>query len=927
MMAQFFTFLSAIVRRWSYRRRVLLLLACLSLGLSVLLSNGLAQASMQPPRYAQNQADVWATVANARQSYKDSQYENAKSAWQAAVNSFTKQGDHLNQAMALSNLSLTHQALGEWLAAETAIEQSLEILDNPAQPRQVDRTRVLAQSLDVRGNLAFINGQPETALRDWQHSEQLYASINDKQKFASSLLNQVQAYQLMGQYLQAERQLTQVQEQIEQVDDLTKFFVGRSLANSQRLLGNLSEANKILQQLLGSQELSAADLAVLYNDLGNVQVAIAQRAKDLGKPNKKIHEPAHKAWVAYKQAIELTVQPTQRVLHLQAQVNALSLLTRFQPWLENTGILQENYILEQSLDRLLASDTLPVGRDTVYGRINYAESLIHLAQISDNPDELYQKAAQLLGQAVWLTENQLHDQRTRSYATGRLGALYVETHQLTTAHPLLEQAVLIAENANAPDISYRWQRQLGKLLEIQANEQESLGQTSTAQALKEKSIVAYRSALNTLKKVRNDLLTVNSEVQFSFRDEVEPVYREFIELLLKTADENTKTGQERLREALGSFDSLQLAEINNFLGCDSGQRIQLETVNDPKAAIIYAMILDENIAVIVDLPGVENLKPYQLSREISISDDELTGDVLEGIHVLRKGLENAGEMCSNCPGGKAARSLYRGLIEPLNPALEQIADLDTLVFVLDGELRNIPMAVLDNGQQFLVDRYNIALNPRIELFKPQPLTEKFRLLLGGVSEQPQKPDIPQLEDIRFLKDELLGIQAYYDDSYVLLDSDFKSQKIGQQLVSNDFSAVHFKTHGKFSSDPGDTFILGYGERIDGKKLGDLIQTGTVGDIKIIDLLSLSTCHSARGDNRAVLGLTGIAVRAGARTAISSLWEAQDEYTTQFMLHFYEKLTEEGVTRAKAFADAQRALIATEPDPYVWAPYVLVGNWQ
>ncbi|MEO1179877.1 MAG: CHAT domain-containing protein, partial [Cyanobacteria bacterium J06636_28] len=137
---------------------------------------------------------------------------------------------------------------------------------------------------------------------------------------------------------------------------------------------------------------------------------------------------------------------------------------------------------------------------------------------------------------------------------------------------------------------------------------------------------------------------------------------------------------------------------------------------------------------------------------------------------------------------------------------------------------------------------------------------------------------------------------------------------------------HLKTHGVFSSDPEETFIVAYEELLKGEELGNLIQAGSRQGATPIDLLVLSSCSTATGDNRAVLGLAGITVRAGARSTLSTLWEAQDAPNTELMIQFYRELKKDGMTRAKALRNAQLALIKRYRAPNRWATYVLVGNW-
>ena len=560
------------LKHYSKRWILLVVISCISLNLTVISPHVVAQVHEPQVYGTQAQLEVWEKVSSARNFYEAGNYNAALPLWQQAANTFAEQEDHPNQVMALSNLSLTYQAIGNWTEARQATNRAFNLLENEVTITPTEINRLLAQSLDVRGKLAFETGEPETALSDWQQSQQIYRSLNDDSGYVASLLNQAQAYQAMGQYLQAQRRLQQVPTQIAQSDDVAlKISAGRSLAKIQRLLGDLADSERTLACLLnfeagvdyepatsGSQrfqnpniginpqaemapvcinlpeEISNIDRAALLDDWGNVQAAIAQRARDLGKWNprepiqeNKVNSAALRALTAFKQAAELSSSSTLTDLHFQAQVNALNLLTQFQPWLDETFVLLQQRLLLTSINVLLANGSLPPSQNTVYSRINYAESLLHLGDFLGNsdqvqrceteflstsaekPNELYCRAAELLGQTIWIAKEQLGDSRAIAYATGRLGALYVQTHQFVEARSLLNQAILLAESINAPDISYRWQQQLGKLLETQAK-QEELNDPKKAQGIREDAIIAYRSALDTLGKVRSDLLAIDS---------------------------------------------------------------------------------------------------------------------------------------------------------------------------------------------------------------------------------------------------------------------------------------------------------------------------------------------------------------------------------------------------------------------------------
>jgi CHAT domain-containing protein len=128
-------------------------------------------------------------------------------------------------------------------------------------------------------------------------------------------------------------------------------------------------------------------------------------------------------------------------------------------------------------------------------------------------------------------------------------------------------------------------------------------------------------------------------------------------------------------------------------------------------------------------------------------------------------------------------------------------------------------------------------------------------------------------------------------------------------------------------------LLTWDDRIHVKDLDRLLRgegkNGSLGDRKPIELLVLSACQTAKGDNRAALGLAGVAVRSGARSTLATLWSVQDLSTAQLMAEFYRRFTQPGVTKAEALRYSQLSLLNSPQykHPYYWAPFVLVGNWQ
>jgi CHAT domain-containing protein len=268
------------------------------------------------------------------------------------------------------------------------------------------------------------------------------------------------------------------------------------------------------------------------------------------------------------------------------------------------------------------------------------------------------------------------------------------------------------------------------------------------------------------------------------------------------------------------------------------------------------------------------------------------------------------------------------LIEPLEQDLENSGEVKTLVFVLDGVLRNIPMSVLYDGKrkEYLMQKpYALALVPGLQLFDLRPLQrEQLKVLTVGVSEQ-REVEGRKFDEIPNVVEELQQIGNLVP-SESLLNPQFTEANLQQQISSGSFSVLHIATHGKFSSDPEQTFILAYNQLLKSNDLNNLLRTNNQSSSSIVELLVLSACETAKGDNRATLGLAGMAVRAGARSTLSTLWQVSDRSTAVLMERFYKELTNPEVTKAQALHQAQLALFNQYKAPFYWAPYVLVGNW-
>jgi CHAT domain-containing protein len=233
------------------------------------------------------------------------------------------------------------------------------------------------------------------------------------------------------------------------------------------------------------------------------------------------------------------------------------------------------------------------------------------------------------------------------------------------------------------------------------------------------------------------------------------------------------------------------------------------------------------------------------------------------------------------------------------------------------------MAVLHDGQQYLVEKYSIALSQGLQLLEPRSLVrERLKALTGGLTEARQ--GFTALPAVRLEVNQI----ASELPSEVLLDQQFIETVLQDQIQAGAFPVIHLATHGQFSSKAEDTFLLTWDGRINVKDLAQLLRTREGEDTNPLELLVLSACQTAAGDKRAVLGLAGLAVRSGARSTLATLWSVRDQSTAVLMSEFYRELTQSEVSKAEALRQAQLTLLKNTKyeHPFYWAPFILVGNW-
>ena len=515
--------------------------------------------------------------------------------------------------------------------------------------------------------------------------------------------------------------------------------------------------------------------------------------------------------------------------------------------------------------------------------------LAHLAKIAHQS----LKAASRIG----IT---LQDNRIASHALGRMGRQLEEEKRYAEAVRVTRQAIVFATKENCPEILYLWQWQMGRLHKANGD---------MASAIK-----SYSSAIETLDPVHQKLLKGYRSQKAVFDKDIKPVYLELTELFLNQAEsmQDSASREHGLRQARDTMELLKAFELQDFFQDECVIKETKKITFDrspPHTTIIYPIALPDRLVLLLILPDG--------MRQTNAAVDSET---------LKRTITRFRERLQTRTDNRflhEARLLYDWVIRPIEAELAA-QDVDTLIVAPDGALRLIPFSTLHDGKQFLVEKYALATIPAITLTNPKPIDHKdTSILIGGLSEAVQGftalPSVPS---------ELLEIKRTMNGKMLLQDKQLNMDDLKREFKDNAYSIVHIATHGTFGGTPEETYLLTYDEKLDMDRLEQLIGLSKYRKNKV-ELLVLSACQTALGDERAALGLAGLAVKAGVRSALATLWFVDDEATAFAISEFYRQLKTPGISRAKALQNTQKKLInqARYWHPLYWAPFLLIGSWM
>ena len=677
------------------------------------------------------------------------------------------------------------------------------------------------------------------------------------------------------------------------LDHQAHFF--NDLGDLYLSLGNVHQAVENFEKAVqkASESKNLAIQAMTLNNIGNAYMSYAQYQQ-----NKQFIKYYQKAMAAYRQCINI-IDHTSGNIGLKSNVITNMVLGEFQ----HDDLTSISDLLKKAYHQNLL---LPENAQKVDNLLSLIWISIQLLKkeswpeaISLSKQDIFRMAYQM-ATIVERISYHLNMIKYKSEVNAYMAQLYEMRGRLTEALTLTRKAIFFSEQANNKDILYLWQSQLGRLFY-------SLGDIDQA-------ISSYKDSINTLKPIKTALLTGLRSNATIFEDKIKPVYLGLSKIYFEQATNATgyEIKQKYLKLAWTIMEQMKSDELQNFFKdpCMAESKDEQKVIEKihPNTAIIYPILYEDHLVIL--------LKISDRLKHVVISEDSTK--INAAIYRMSNKIRNWDLFEDD------AIVLYQLLIHPIESYLFK-NKIETIVVAADGGFCLIPFAALFDGDHYLIEKYAIVTIPSLALTNTDAVfIKKNSALLAGFSKSKTKRTV--FEILPNVMKEINTIKSYIGGKKLVGES-FNKANIQLEFENNSFSIIHLATHGKFGRIPEQTFLLTYDDIITLNELQDFLEIHNYKKPPV-ELMTLSACETAAGNERIAFGMAGIAVKTGVKSVIATLWQVDDTLSVKLLTEFYSQLSRHNMTKAKAMQFAQKKMLEDFhfDNPSKWAAFLLIGNW-
>ncbi|MDH5407094.1 MAG: CHAT domain-containing protein [Gammaproteobacteria bacterium] len=742
-------------------------------------------------------------------------------------------------------------------------------------PHSSTYTLVFAITIFTSGFVHANSDENHRQKKYWQTQIQKFDTQSELLQKANAWYQLGNIYFANGNYALALNSLKKAQLLlIKKPDAGISMNIAASLGAIYVHLGYLKQAEPLLTDSLkwAQKHNKRYQSAAIYNDLGNLYL----RQKDF-----------YSALNAYENGIEL----------LKTNKDNYSLLTRLKCNATISAQLLGKYTTARKYALSLSDRIQGEHQQDIMLLIRVGQVLNWLISNNSTNQQIYASNANTALRKALEFAIKTKDKLLQAQAEYSLSHLYYIGQRYDDALALNRQALLHSQNSNSKLLIAQFQWQAGRIFIAQNN--------------LDKAIDAYDQAIRILPKTSANL-TLNP--QLSIDHTSGNIHLEYAQLLLKKSEKSNDLDRKkylfRVRDAV---EALKAAELQDYFQDDCVTATQtrikkLEEILNPGTAVLYPILFDDRIELLLS----NNKNIHRFVSKVSKTK------IKELVTNFRQKLEKR-RTRDYLPYSK---ELYDLIIRPVMPTLKR-QKVSTLITISGTGLQGVPFSALHDGEEFLIQKMAVAISPGLHLTDSSTTKNRStRILLSGLTESVQ--GFPALIHV---KHELDNINKIHPGK-LLIDQSFQSKTMKSALGKHRYNIAHIASHGKFTGNVSESFLLTYDSQVRVSDLAEAIGLGRFAD-EPLELLTLSACDTAAGDDRAMLGLAGITVKAGARSALATLWPINDRATSILMTSFYNELQNNNTSKANALRNAQLNMLADvrHRHPGYWSPFILIGNWR